>query len=200
MGQSSSPSSLLQATKIYFPTWKHFNNVSSITFKPTYTVSNWIRQFPVGLSPWPETARTIKSSIIDRTFIHYWGINFTVRCPSWHKIVISPESWVFLPQTLPHQYTSTKLNQHANCPDLLSDCINKLCYHPPLPNYSRGVNSHIFSQPYPLINKWTFFLLYVDTPYLLWIPYDNYGEKYFFVASNQAKRMFSNSINIIRTN
>ena len=172
MGQYSSPSSLLETTKICFPTWKHFNNVvSSITFKPTYTVLNWIGQFLAGLSPWAEAAQTIKSSIIDITFIHYWGINFTVRCPSWHKIVISPGSWEFLPQTPSHQYTSTKLNQHANCPDLLSDCINKPCFHLPLPNYSRGVN--FFSQPYPLIEKWTFFLLHVDTPYLLWTPYDN---------------------------
>ena len=83
-----------------------------------YSVPNRIGQFPAGLLPWPEVAWTIKSSVVDLTFIQYLGINFTLGCPSWQKPFISLENWVFLPNTSYRQYTSSKLNQHATCLDL----------------------------------------------------------------------------------
>ena len=81
--RSSAPSSLLQTAKINFLTYKHLSNFSSTTYctfeatfplpfiVPTFTVPNRLGEFPAGLSPWPEVARTIKFSAIDATFIHY---------------------------------------------------------------------------------------------------------------------------------
>lgn len=112
MSRSSSPNSLLQATKINVPTSKHPNNYVSLPLiLPTFTVPNWIGQLPAGLLPWHELARAIKSSIIDTTFIQYWGINFTVGWTSWHKHIIRLGNCV-LPEATFDWNTSSKLNQH----------------------------------------------------------------------------------------
>ena len=40
----------------------------------TTSIPQTLKTFTVGLWPWPEVAQTIKSTIIDATFIQYWGI------------------------------------------------------------------------------------------------------------------------------
>ena len=85
---------------------------------PTFTVLNRIGPFPGSLSLWHEVAQTVKYSIIDATFIQYWGINFTVGCPSWHKLVANLVNWVFLLETPSHDAHQGNQIKYATCTGL----------------------------------------------------------------------------------
>ena len=120
-GQSSSPSSLLQARKINFLACKHLNNFpSSTTYCTNIYRPKLIRTISSGASPWPEVAQTIKSSVINTTFFQYWGISFTDGCPSWYKPVISWGNWVIFTRDTISLINSKQTKLACNLPRFTS--------------------------------------------------------------------------------